>query len=232
MFGIRYVALSLGLLLFSNGALTQPPKVVDWAMLVDADAQQFEDPYRDLTQSQFESLMRLARARIALDEANLGQEERAEIEERAAALTKELRTQGLDPDWILAQREVVAERRQRAALSTNPELDGEHVEITGYLLVATDVDDGEVVAYLFPDRGVCMHLPPPAPNQLVRLKIEQFPEPLGACIATAVRGRLSPIESTATVPVLDDTVPLWSRWHLDVSEVTTSGSLPVKDNQS
>ena len=230
--GNRFVTPALGLLFFAMSALAQPSMQVDWPMLVDPDAQQFEDPYRDLTQSQFESLMQLARAQIALGGADLGQEERARNEERAAALTQELRTQGLDPEWILAQREAVAERRQRAAVLTNPVLDGEHVEITGYLLVAPDVDDGEVVAYLFPDRGVCMHLPPPAPNQLVRLKIEQFPEPLGACIATAVRGRLSPIEFTATVPVLDDTVPLWSRWHLDVSEVTTSGSLPVNDNRS
>ncbi len=228
----RFVTLALGLIFLSNSALAQSSIQVHWPMLVDPAAQQFEDPYRDLTPSQFESLMRLARAQIALDEADLGKEERAANEEQAAALTKEMRAQGLDPDWILAQREFVAERRRQAALSTNPELDGKQVEIEGYLLVAPDVDDGGMVAHLFPDRGVCMHLPPPAPNQLVRLKIEQFPEPLGACIATAVRGRLSPIESTATVPVLDDTVPLWSRWHLDVSEVSTSGSLPLNDNQS
>ncbi len=230
--GIRFVTLALGSLSFSLSALAQPSMQVDWTMLVDSDAQQFEDPYRDLTPSQFESLMSLARARIALDDAKLGQEDRAENENRATAIAKELRKQGLDPDWILAQREVVAERRKRAAISTNPELDGKQVEIKGYLLVAPDVDDGEIVAHLFPDRGVCMHLPPPAPNQLLRLKIEQFPEPLGACIATVVRGRLSPIESTATVPVLDDNVSLWSRWHLDVSEISTSASLPVNDNQS
>ena len=70
-----------------------------------------------------------------------------------------------------------------------------------------------------------MHLPPPAPNQLVRLEINQLPEPLGPCIAAAVRGRLSANETTTSVPVFDDTVPMWSRLRLDVSEAITSGDL-------
>jgi hypothetical protein len=125
----------------------------------------------------------------------------------------------------------VAERRQRAALSTNPSLDGESIEITGYLLVAPDMEDGAMVAYLLPDRGVCMHLPPPVPNQLIRLDIDDLPEPLGPCINAAVRGRLSADENTATVPVFDDTAHLWSSWRLDVSEAITAGTLPPDDNK-
>jgi hypothetical protein len=76
-----------------------------------------------------------------------------------------------------------------------------------------------------------MHLPPPVPNRLVRLDIDKFPDPLGPCIPAAVRGRLSANESTATVPVFDDTAHLWSSWRMDVSEAITSGTLSPDDNE-
>lgn len=226
----RFIILVSGLLLSVQCALAQPLTSVVWPMLPDPAAQQFEDPYRDLTRPQFQSLMALARLRIALSDGDLSEAERSDLEERARTISRDLQAQDLDPEWILAQRGVVAERRQHAALSTNSTLEGERIELRGYLLVGADVEDGAIVAYLLPDRGVCMHLPPPAPNQLVRLVIDQPPEPLGPCIAAAVRGHLYANETTATVPVFEDTVPLWSSWQLDVSKATTSRNLPVEDN--
>lgn len=219
------------LLLFMQHALAQTWIPVDWPMLVDQQAQQFEDPYRDLTPSQFQSLMALAQLRIAPGEAS-PEGKRTDLEERASKLSKDLRAQGLDPDWILDQREAVAARRQHAALATNDALEGEHVELSGYLLVAPDVEDGAMVAFLLPDRGVCMHLPPPAPNQLIQLKVDELPEPLGPCISAAVRGRLSEDETMATVPVIDDTIDLWSRWKLQVKEVITSGTFSAETDDS
>jgi hypothetical protein len=198
--------LFLGLFFLPHSVQAQLLTPADWSMLPDPEAQRFEDPYRDLRQSQFESLMALARLQITLSGAT-AEGERAVL------------------------HEPVAERRQRAALSTNPSLDGESIEITGYLLVAPDMEDGAMVAYLLPDRGVCMHLPPPVPNQLIRLDIDDLPEPLGPCINAAVRGRLSADENTATVPVFDDTAHLWSSWRLDVSEAITAGTLPPDDNK-
>ena len=219
----------LGLLAISHSVQAQLSMPVDWSMLADPDARQFEDPYRDLSQSQFESLMDLARLQNALG-GELAEGERAVMSERALELSQNLQAQGLDPEWILAQRELVAERRKRAALSTNPKFDGESVELTGYLLVAPDMEDGETVAYLLPDRGVCMHLPPPVPNQLIRLDIDKLPEPLGPCINAAVRGRLTANETEAMVPVFDDTAHLWSSWRLDVREAITAGTLSPDDN--
>ena len=219
----------LGLLAISHSVQAQLSMPVDWSMLADPDARQFEDPYRDLSQSQFESLMDLARLQNSLG-GELAEGERAAMSERALELSQSLQAQGLDPEWILAQRELVAERRKRAALSTNPKFDGESVELTGYLLVAPDMEDGETVAYLLPDRGVCMHLPPPVPNQLIRLDIDKLPEPLGPCINAAVRGRLTANETEAMVPVFDDTAHLWSSWRLDVREAITAGTLSPDDN--
>ncbi|NIM70349.1 MAG: DUF3299 domain-containing protein [Xanthomonadales bacterium] len=228
MRNLRSSGFVLFLCVFAQCALAQTPMEVDWPVLADPDGQQFDDPYRDLTKQQFESLMALARLQLAL-RAELAEEERTDLEKRALDLSQDLQSQGLDPDWILAQREAVAQRRQRAALATNAELEGEYVELRGYLLVARDIENGAMVAHLLPDRGVCMHLPPPLPNQVVKLAIKQLPEPLGACIAAAVRGRLSAAETRATIPVFDDTILLWSRWHLEVNEAITSGIFPAEN---
>ncbi len=223
--------IAFGVLSFGLCAQAQPLKTVDWKMLVDPAAQHFEDPYRDLSQDQFQSLMTLARLQIALG-GDLTEAERADLNERSTEHAQILQGQGIDPEWILAQREAVAARRQHAATATNSELEGKQIELSGYLLIAPNVEDGEMVAYLLPDRGVCMHLPPPAPNQLVRLAIERLPQPLGPCIATSVRGRLATQETRAAVPVLDDNVLLWSRWQLDVSEAITTGSFGDDDGRS
>jgi hypothetical protein len=230
VFRLHFAVLFLGPFIWSHSVQAQLQTSADWSMLPDPEAAQFEDPYRDLSQPQFESLMALARLQITLS-GETAEGERAVLQERASEISKGLQAHGLDPEWILAQREAVAERRQRAALSTNPSLDGESIEITGYLLVAPDMEDGAMVAYLLPDRGVCMHLPPPVPNQLIRLDIDDLPEPLGPCINAAVRGRLSANENAATVSVFDDTAHLWSSWRLDVSEAITAGSLPPDDNK-
>lgn len=227
---LRISMLVACLLLPGPQAFAQPWTPVDWTMLADPAAQQFEDPYRELTPSQFESLMTLARMQIALS-GELPAGERAEFEEQASGLSRNLEAQGLDPEWILDQREVVAERRKKAALATNSAFDGHSVELQGYLLAASEVKDGAMVAYLLPNRGVCMHLPPPVPNQLVRLDIESLPDPIGPCIAAKVRGRLSVEETTATVPVLDDSVPFWSRWRLDVTEAVTSSVVTMEGSR-
>ena len=228
MLKLRLKGFVLFLFVFVQCALAQSATEVDWTMLADPDAQQFDDPYRDLTKQQFESLMALARLQLALGD-EVADEERSRLEKRASDISQNLQGQGLDPDWILSQREAVAQRRQRAAVSTNAELEGEYVELRGYLLVARDIENGTMVAHLLPDRSVCMHLPPPVPNQVVKLAIKQLPEPIGACIAASVRGRLSANENRVSVPVFDDTILLWSRWHLEVDEAITSGTFPAEN---
>ncbi len=223
---INVGALCLSGLLSVQCAQAQASMAIDWPLLVEPEAQIYEDPYRDLTRPQFLSLMEIARLQIAMGDTDSA-DSRADMEARAGELVGELRAQGLDPEWILSQREAVAAKRERAALATNSTLEGEHIEMTGFLLVAVDADSEETVAYLLPDRGVCMHLPPPVPNQLVRLNLKQLPEPLGNCISAAVRGRLTAGETRSMVPVFDHTVPLWSGWRLDVSAVTTTGTLPA-----
>jgi hypothetical protein len=204
----------------------QPANPVSWPLLMDPEAQVYEDPYRDLTGPQMQKLMTLARIRQSLLSGGATAEEEESLKQKATAVEEALRSEGLDASWILAQREVVAARRQRAATATNSQLEGRQVELVGYFLNTTSLDTGETVVYLVPNRGVCMHLPAPTPNQVVRLVIEDMPDPVGPCISAALRGRLSVEEAQHTIPSADGSTLMWSRWKMDVSEATTTGTLP------
>ena len=84
------------------------------------------------------------------------------------------------------------------------------MEIAGFLILAPPTDSGEASAYLLPDRGVCNHLPPPPPNQLVRLLMKNAPETGGSCVPAAVRGTLRAEETRYEVIVIDHSLPMWS----------------------
>ena len=196
---------------------------VDWSMLPDPGAQVFDDPYRDLSRDQMASLMQLVRYRHELASEQGGAGERELLLEKIKREEAYFTGQGLDPNWILSQRELVASRRERAALATNQGIEGATVELTGYFLHTTSLDTGERVAYLVPNRGVCMHLPAPPPNQVIQLNVTQGPEPSGPCIAALVRGRLFIAESRHTIPSADGTTVMWNRWSMKLTDIRTKG---------
>ena len=197
---------------------------VEWSKLPDPSAQEFEDPYRDLAPEQMSDLMSLVRLRERLGGEGLTTEESSRIVARAAELEAALQEAGVDVEWLQAQRWVVAERRRQAALAANPALDGQSAEMAGFLILAPPTESGEASAYLLPDRGVCNHLPPPPPNQLVRLVMKDVPKTGGSCVPAVVRGTLRAQETRYEVTVIDHSLPMWSAWTLETEAVRAVGS--------
>jgi hypothetical protein len=195
---------------------------VDWSRLPEPSAQEFEDPYRDLAPEQMRELMSLVRLREELAVEGLTNAERTQLEARSVELESALRAGGIDVDWLLSQRWAVADRRRQAAVAANMALDGQLVEITGFLVPAL-TDSGEAGAYLMPDRRVCNHLPPPPPNQLVRLRMEEVVETRILCQRATVRGTLRARETRHEVVVIDHSLPMWSAWTLEAVSVPGDG---------
>ena len=187
---------------------------VEWSQLPDPSVQAFEDPYRDLAPQQMSDLMSLVRLREELAAEGQATEERRQLEARTSELEAALQADGIDIEWLLSQRWVVADRRRHAAVATNAALDGQSVEIAGFLIPAPPADSGEQTAYLLPDRGICNHLPPPPPNQLVRLLVKELPKAGGSCVPAVVRGTLRAKETQFEVVVIDHSLPMWSAWTL------------------
>lgn len=92
-----------------------------------------------------------------------------------------------DPEFI--------KKVERAGIVTVPELDGRNIRITGFM-VPLEVDFGEAETVnefvLVPSAGMCMHLPPPPPNQLMLIKLSS-PE--------RIRSMYQPIGVNGTISI-------------------------------
>jgi hypothetical protein len=158
-------ACAIAYLLTSSPALTSDAPQLEWSRLVDQSVQNYDDPYRELAPEQLVSLVTVARLR---DKAAKGE---PFDEQQLSRETASLVAARIDVDDLIAQRWIVAERRERAATAGNKDVDGRRVALSGFVIPAAADDDGKSTAYLVPERGMCSHMPPPPPNQLVRLRL-------------------------------------------------------------
>jgi hypothetical protein len=203
------VALPLVALPASAGA----PPPLDWSRLIDPSAQDYDDPYRDLLPEQLVSLVTVARLREKAEKGNAIDEER--LSREAASLAAD----GIDVDGLTAQRWIVAERRKRAATLGNKAVDGQEVVLSGFVIPAPLDDDGRATGYLVAERGMCSHMPPPSPNQMVRLQLPDNWRPQTMYEPVRLSGTLAIDPTSRTIRIVDGLVPMRATFSMDVSNI-------------
>ncbi len=192
---------------------------VSWSDLPDRSAQTYEDPYRDLSRAQLDALLAVVRLRDELETPDLAANLRATLQQSLAEAVGVLERAGIEPDWLISQRWVVAERRERAATAGNADLDGSQATLSGFVIPAPPDADGRFTAYLVPERGMCSHVPPPPPNQLLRLVFEEAWYPQFIYEPVKVSGRLEIAPSHRVMRVVDGPVKMVSTFTIDVASV-------------
>ncbi|MHA3980832.1 DUF3299 domain-containing protein [Halovulum sp. GXIMD14794] len=193
---------------------------IDWPDLVDQSVQSYEDPFTELSYEQIDDLRRIVKLQAALDGTNPSPGASARLEEIKAALSE----QGIDADWLISQRWVVAERRELAGAAGNPTHDGETVTLGGFAIPAPPAENGTSTAYLVPERGMCSHVPPPPPNQMVRLRLSDGWKPAMIHEPIVVTGRLNIDPSERQLMVVDGFIQMKATFSMDVAEVQSFGS--------
>jgi hypothetical protein len=214
--------LSVAVVIFLGvGHVAAEPAQIKWSDLVDKTVQSFEDPFRDLSYEQLAALRKyaIAQERLASDEVT--DKERSELELRFTDSKAALAADGIDPDWLISQRWIVADRRTKAVTAGNVSLDGTEVILAGYAIPAPPEEDGDRVAYLVPERGMCSHTPPPPPNQLVRLLLNGDWSPSMMHEPVVATGRLSIDPTKRQVLFVDGFMSLEATFSLDVSNART-----------
>ncbi len=215
-------AASLVLLgLAGQSALAAPATPMDWAALPDPAAQNYDDPFRDLSPEQFDDLLFAIRLRGRLQQDVGSLEERRKWQELLTETEDALAADQIDIDWLLSQREAVSERRSTANISGNPSLDGQTVTLMGFALPAPPDEDGHSVAYLVPKAGMCSHLPPPPPNQMIRVRLRDDWTPAYAHEPVRLTGRLVIDPSEREMNVVDGVMPMRATFRLDADLVET-----------
>ncbi|WP_170506198.1 DUF3299 domain-containing protein [Ruegeria arenilitoris] len=213
--------LPLALLGFIGPVSAAPSAALDWAALPDPSVQNFDDPFRALTPEQFDDLLFAVRLRSRLQQDVGSAEDRQKWQTLLMETEDALAADQIDVDWLLSQREYVSERRNRANTSGNPGLDGQTVTLMGYAIPAPSDEDGQSVAYLVPMPGMCSHLPPPAPNQMIRLKLRNGWTPAYTHEPVRLTGQLLIDPSDHEMNVVDGLMPMRATFRMDVDLVET-----------
>ena len=194
---------------------------VNWPDLVDQTAQTYEDPYRDLTYDQIDTLRIILETREQLAAKDQAPEARQALEAKLSKAVGTLAAEGIDADWLIEQRWIVAERRKRAATAGNPAVDGQIVALAGFAIPAPPDPDGTRVAYLVPERGMCSHTPPPNANQMIRVRLTDDWAPRYIHEPVRVTGRLDIAPSAQAMHVVDGMVSMRATFQMEVRHVET-----------
>ena len=208
---------AVAFLLVASPASSGEVPDLDWSQLIDESAQDYDDPYRELTPEQLTGVVTVARLREVAERGEFIDEELLSRETAALAAA------GIDVDGMISQRWTVAERREHAATSGNDAVDGREGWLSGFVIPAPPDDDGRPTAYLVPERGMCSHMPPPPPNQLVLLRVPNDWRPQALYEPVRVSGRLSIDPTSRTVPVVDGMVRMRATFSMDVSDIEALG---------
>ncbi len=210
-----------GLFWFGHSAMATPETALDWSELPDPSAQVFEDPYRDLSPEQFDDVLYVVRLRGRLQQDGGSEEERQKWQVLLTETEDALAAEGIDIDWLLDQREVVMERRRKAGTNGNPQFDGQTITLAGFAIPAPNDPDGRPVAYLVPERGMCSHMPPPPPNQMIRVRLNGDWAPSYFHEPVRLTGMLTIDPSVQNMMVVDGQMPMNATFQLETERVET-----------
>ena len=196
---------------------------IDWIDLIDEDAQNYEDPYRDLTPEQFYAFQTFVMTQrdLELDAPNLTAEQRSELEASLKDAEAALTADGIDIDWLIAQRWKVAERRELAASAGNPAVDGQTVTLGGFAIAGPPDEDGTAIVYLVPERGMCSHMPPPNANQMLRVRVTGDWRPRMIHEPVKITGRIRIDPSEQTFRIVDGPVLMRATYEMQAEEILT-----------
>jgi len=174
------------------------PMKIDWQDL-QGKVPPYQDPFADLTEDQLYKLSvygRITEMKKLFPSYDLSDAMLKEAEDAKAQLIKE----NIDIDEMFAQRDIIMEKRKKAALVTNDLLANREIEMSGYML-ALEFDNGEVSEFLLvPTIGACSHKPIPPANQLIYVKAKE---------SIVAGSPYMPIKITGTLRVTPSTQDLY-----------------------
>jgi hypothetical protein len=130
----------------------------------------FDDPFEALTREQLGMLAFVARIRTELAAGTVLSEE---TRRETAELEKELAAEGVDIDGLLTRRDEIRRLRTMRGTRAVSELDGMEIKMPGFVLPLEFAGRKVTEFLLVPWIGACIHTPPPPPNQIVHVVLDE-----------------------------------------------------------
>lgn len=197
----------------AHPAAAVDPLSVTWVDLLP-EARPYHDPFEKLEYSQINDLAKLYRFEVL----KVGETDAARRAE-SIEIRDRLVSQGLDPDVLFKQREIVMNQRRLAATEPNLDLIGKTVRLPGYLLPLEIVDQKAVEFLLVPTVGACIHTPPPPANQMVFVRYTQGFEVDGLYKPVWVSGEMRAQSRTQALRLVDGQANVETTYAVDALSV-------------
>ena len=156
--------------LAAPAAIAEVAEEIKWDNLVPP-APPLEDPFAHLTADQRYDLGFLADLRNFLDQQLSS--EVSPTAEHALELTHKLEKQGLDVESLLAEHAALEAQYLKRNEAVVGQLEGQLIRLAGYALPLEFSNTGVTEFLLVPYIGACIHVPPPPPNQMVFVRLNQ-----------------------------------------------------------
>jgi hypothetical protein len=176
----------------------------------------FEDPFESLTPDQLGDLGIVARVRLL--QARGREVSEGTVKEMEEA-TLRLEKAGVDIDGLLAKRAEIRELRKQRAHAVVEDLNGRQVRMPGYAL-PLEYSGTQITEFLLvPWVGACIHTPPPPPNQIVYVKLDEGIENRGRFTPMWVTGEMTVKAATKNLYLVDGSSGIDVGYSLEASQV-------------
>ncbi len=130
-----------------------------------------------------------------------------------------LDSEGVDIDALVAENKAYDKVIEKRNATLVDGLDGQEVQIPGYVLPlefnGTSITEFLLVPYV----GACIHTPPPPPNQIVHVRVPDGFESEGLFVPVWVAGRLTTGHSSQSLALLDGVADVAVGYTLDATDI-------------
>jgi hypothetical protein len=173
-------------------------KQIGWQDLIKKV--EFDDPFETLTSDQLVDLGMVARVRqLQAAGRDVSEGTIKEMEEATSRLEKA----AVDIDGLLARRVEIRELRRQRAHAVVEDLNGQQVGMPGYAL-PLEYSGTQITEFLLvPWVGACIHTPPPPPNQIVYVRLNEGIESQGRFTPVWVTGEMTVKAATKNLFLVD-----------------------------
>ena len=172
-----------------------------------------DNPFSELSYEQIYELSLIAILRQDIADAGLS-EVSAEAEE-VLELTTKLTSEGLEVDKMVAKKMLFDAEVARRNASVVGDLEGQLVRLPGYVLPLEFSEVGVKEFLLVPYIGACIHVPPPPPNQMVFVRLDETFAADGLYRPVWVTGRMKVEAMSSALSFVDGQAPVASSYVLD-----------------
>jgi len=209
---VRLFMATLFVFLTVQTAGADRPRELTWDHLVPS-APPIEHPFQDLQTEHIMDLEELSYL-TSLVKKNQGSLVSGE-HEQIVELTYKLEKEGLDVKALLKQLEDLSAEIDQRNQAVVKKLDGQQVRIPGYALPLEYSESGIQEFLLVPYVGACIHVPPPPPNQMVFVQLDQTFKADDLYMPVWVSGRLSIQKTNKQLEFVDGADAITAGYVLD-----------------